>query len=1208
MLFVDEVDNNDTYDADEDTLDVAGVTVTLEGPGDESMSTETDDKGMYTFTELRTGTYRVKVSSEKAAEELAAAERTGYGYGGPADFKVTVAAAGTGTQNIPFDITHQTVEFTVTLRRGEAEDDEGDALEGAMVTLYRDHKGEYKIADGETGADGMAEITFARAEVTTANTVYASVMAPDGEDDHYEVLADPEGMQEVVWASKDKTHAVSNTDNILNLMAVVNFSAETVTRDGHDGSGKALAGWAVDVTMGDGEAVEGAPETLGADGMATLKRKVAAADLLESPVIYTFAVDSTQKKMKDGSEKDGGEEYTATSETHKHDGLSADSEETLDPLVVTYTTQSLVVYVHHDRDQVPGYTGSILGEDERKSGMVILNVRHVVNDRHEAFVDWKQSANTVDNGKGMVTFTNLPADKNVVVKARADTFDIIVLGSEAKFGHNDELFAYRDFEENGVEGGAFGANGGYSHTVELCPLKKVDPTNQFHGECGSFAYVMTYGVTGDVTKKVVYREDKGGAAADQDFVGADNFDPTKENPATAFTDTTIVASVEDEPSDVSDAFIRDPFSMTPVMGRHLASGDDPEEVVAKIQGKDVANTKSHNETHEFVNGKMAEGHYALNVPKMWQAAVGAKVIGVSQKAGEEDEYHVEGVARINVTPETGYLYGKVWAGTTEEYFGVADATVTVGDRSATTDAHGRYILEGFYATGLASKDAADGSYKKGDAVATVTITGSEGEKKVTKTVRFAKNDPIRLNAQITQPGITASVSGTVTDTDDEPVAGVKVYVVGVDSTTTNADGKYEIPVPVSELTQYATKMVTVTAKADDPEKAPGKRTMLPRTHSRPVGPEVNATGVNFEAWVDGTISGRVVRPGGTGSGPLQSVRVVATPTDGTYADPYTAVTGTDGRYTLYASPLGGTYTVTATKTGNTFTYPTGTGQNVAYVAEGAAVRFGDIFANTRGILSVTAKWTKTDTVTVEWKVGVSAADADSVRYYVRLFDDRDNPLRTADALTNSTGAGVANDTSKVVIASDDATLAALPDTAMVVAEYPTYTEAGLFDGWVQSDTMMTTVAELVPSAKITTKADSIRGIDTTADPDVDSLSFAWAGTTNGGTEQRVLLEADVIVENDTTAYWFVVTSQDANIATNTIGHDTKAWAAALVPVSGAGNTVNLLLADGSQTLTVTGAALRKELRIAVEVRQTVATGEDANDWVRSKVVTIPEKE
>ncbi len=66
----------------------------------------------------------------------------------------------------------------------------------------------------------------------------------------------------------------------------------------------------------------------------------------------------------------------------------------------------------------------------------------------------------------MVTFSNVPAAANVVVNAdEVRGCHITLLDPD-----NDELAAYEDVADNGITGGAFGANGGYHHTVELCPL------------------------------------------------------------------------------------------------------------------------------------------------------------------------------------------------------------------------------------------------------------------------------------------------------------------------------------------------------------------------------------------------------------------------------------------------------------------------------------------------------------------------------------------------------------------------------------------------------------------------------------------------------------------------------------------------------------------------------------------------------------------
>ena len=935
MLFVDEVDSNDMHDEGEDALPAANIPLLLVARDHTAADRPalTDAEGRFTFSELRKGTYQLVVG---LTAETAALVPAGYGYGGPAEgFEVEVGVEATATQNIPFDITHQTVDFSVALKHGDKEP--GAALEGATVTFYRDNKGEFKITDGETGEDGTASITFARSEAP-GGMVYASVMAPEA----YTVMADPDGMQAVSWASKDKTHAASNADDIVNLNVDVTYGAAAVARDGHEDSGAPLANWAIDVMTGEGDdavAVEDAPEELDADGMAHYTATVEAADL---PVAYTFSVAEAQHDSLDG-----GEDFEGTAVEYEHDGLRLAVTEDAGMSEVTYTSQTLVVYVHHDRDQVPGYTGSVLGTDMRVSEMLDLKVRHVVGGRHIDFdpeTEWNQSKNMTDDGKGKVTFTGVPADKDVVVKARAKPdLDIIVLDAPVVHGHNSELFAYRDFVgddgQPNVKGGAFGAAGGYSNSVELCPLQSVDPTNQFFGKCGSFAYVNTYRVHGTLNKQVVELDDEGGSAADQDFKGAANFDPV------------------DDPKDATESTANvdgKTFDMTGVAGRNLAGAGEVESgTTAKKNDKKT----SWNDINEFDFGKIAEGHYAVGVPAGWDAAltVGGPVIA-SSLDDPAKEYHVEDSTRVHVRPETGYVYGKVWSGTTESWFGVKDVTVTVDDQKAMTDEHGRFIVEGYYADAKAAAKDGDGkteatTYAKGDAVATVTIDWDGAEKPIPMTIKFAKNDPIRLNVQITDPGETAMISGRVTGSDGQGVAGVEILVGGKAPSNaatsgankgkllTDDEGNYEAQVGVSDLSQFETATKNVTAKM-------AGRTFVPRARDALVGRTIDATGVNFQAWRNGIISGRVVRPGGTNSGPLQGVTVRATPTDGTYADPDSAVTGTDGRYALSVSPQLTSYTITAELTGHTFDYPgTPDNQTVGYVGEGATVSYGDIYAN-----------------------------------------------------------------------------------------------------------------------------------------------------------------------------------------------------------------------------------------------------------------------
>ena len=350
MLYVDEATKNDMHDEGEDgfpsaavlqALQAAGVQlppvlpvpITLHGPGVNEMQSGSLNlaTGQFSFGMLRAGSYELRVGSLasvlSALPAEAAAVLRDFEYGGPAaGYPLTVGVGEAVTQNVPVDITHTTVHFAVHLRHG---DDMGDALSGATVGFYSDKAGGDQVAMGKTGETGMAMIRFARAG-TTGNMVYAGVTAPDG----FDVAGD---MQMVAWDPKSPMSAAANSQDVVNLKAEFSFAGATVTTA--MGGGKALAGWGIDVLMmgDDGmEAVEGAPEMLDDDGMASITLTAeSAADL---PMTYYVALDADQD-----DELDGGENYETTDTLPAMlTGLSTSTEMDAGTLEARYTTQTRV--------------------------------------------------------------------------------------------------------------------------------------------------------------------------------------------------------------------------------------------------------------------------------------------------------------------------------------------------------------------------------------------------------------------------------------------------------------------------------------------------------------------------------------------------------------------------------------------------------------------------------------------------------------------------------------------------------------------------------------------------------------------------------------------------------------------------------------------------------------------------------------------------
>ncbi len=732
MLFVDEATKNDMHDQGEDALEIAGVPLVLVGPavGDQ-MSGMTDERGMFEFSGLRAGTYALAVVSSPTVATMLG----DYAYGGPATgYQLDVAVGQKVMQRLPYDITHQTVHYTVTLRHG---DTGGDTLAGATVTLYADEDGDSKIASADTDADGMASIRFARS-MATGSMVWASVSSDD-----YTVEAD--AMQKIEWNAKSKMAMAMNDFDVLNLMVDAKISGATIMTD--MGGGKPLADWAISVMMG-GSMVDGAPTKLGADGTAMFKTTAMASDL---PAMYTVMLDSTQ-----ADKLDGGETFSSTPVTIEHSGLELMETMDADMLEAMWTTQTLTVYVHHEMDQAEGYTGSVLGGDERMSGKIDVDVRYIDElGRSRMFASDVWDPKNKSDKNGVISFKKLPADAQVMVSAKeASTATDVMLLDPA------ELFAFRDADANGIVKGAFGDHGGFSPTVELCPLMATEPAGQDFGECGTFAYVMKYGVSGTIGKKSVKKSGEG-------------FGAVSETPVAGVT-----------------------VGLTPVAGKNLA-GMEHSQTTAKANAK--ATTWDDRNAFDF--GKIAAGVYKLAVPAGWQAMLGAK--GSTTKLGDALS-PLDTAVMLDVTPTTTVVYGFV---TGKDKFPVDSVMVDVNGMTAMTDDVGRYIVEGV----SAKKDSL---YAKG-----MRKGFSDGSGKAA----FTANSPTQIDFVMGGSGDPVFYSGKVVASgSNAPIAGVEIKIDGnapenavKGKLVTGADGTFR-----AQGAAKSSGTVAITAKHADYTFAP----------------------------------------------------------------------------------------------------------------------------------------------------------------------------------------------------------------------------------------------------------------------------------------------------------------------------------------------------------------------------------------------------
>ncbi len=824
QLFIDELDKNDMMDAGEHPLPAAGVPVALVGPGvnDQRLSATGPD-GSFGFSGLRAGSYQLVVPIDATAAAALAANDVAYGGPGTG-YAFDLGVGERKMQAVPFDITHTTVNFTVSLKSG---DEMGDALPGAAVQLYGANNA--MVGSGMTGDDGSVAIKVARA-MTSGNMVNAGVSA-----EGYDVA---DGMTAVSWDPQMRATSGSNSNDIVNLNVDVSISGATVDR-GDYGGGEPLAGWAL---MGDG------PDELGDDGTATFTTTVDAV-----PASFTFAVADDQD-----DDLDGGEMYESSGGGYTHTGLKLAGNMDADPIVVTYTTQTLKVYVHHERDQVRGYTGNVLGGDVRAGGLVDLEVRHATGSggRFTSPIsgdDWDARANS-SGSRGTYTFSHLPADMDIVVRADArDGYMLLDL---------DRIDTYRNMEENGVMGGAFGSMGGSGHTVTLCPLTEVEPTGQDFGKCGSFAVVTTHGVTANVSKNGVR--------------------------------TSGVGFRENHPSDVRQSGIT--VSLDPVDGKNLA-GVGREFTTAS---RDVPTTEIDERTdHNF--GTMAAGAYALGLPDGWMGMVGDAHASASGASGPLSPLGAGGHGtdvHIDVRPTTATLYGFV---RNMDNAGLEGVTVTVNGMTATTDHLGRYIVSGIsHVRGQLFVNTARAGYPETKADSTNNPN--------TEVPGFAANSVSRWDFALSGANNTVAITGTVTEAGtNEPIKGVRIRVDGKNPLNglpsgsqkgqllTGDDGTYTALVQIQPNND---PLVTVSASKSGYH-------FIPPSTPVPALASTNPT-ADFTGYKATEITGRVTAPGGNVS--MSDVTVTA------YDDPAMededslfAVTTTEtGTFSVHVPTLSGT--------------------------------------------------------------------------------------------------------------------------------------------------------------------------------------------------------------------------------------------------------------------------------------------------------------
>ncbi|MDE0073701.1 MAG: carboxypeptidase regulatory-like domain-containing protein [Gammaproteobacteria bacterium] len=1089
MVFLDEATKNNMYDEGEHPLAHAGIPVALVGPGvNEQRLGATDATGAFSFTELQAGPYQLVVLINATVAAALAANDVAYGGAGEG-YAIALGVGEAAAQNIPFDITHTTVNFTVSLKHG---DDMGAAVPGATVTLY---SGDNKVGSGDTGDDGSVMIKVARAG-TSGNMVMAGVAA-----DGYDVA---DGMTEVSWDPQMFGTAAGNSNDIVNLNVDATVSGATITTD--YGGGEALAGWAIGVMHGE-DAVEGAPEMLDDDGNAALMTTVAKDDL---PATFAFAVADDQDDRMDG-----GESYEGSAVEYTHTGLALAGTMDAGTIEVAYSTQTLKVYVHHERDQVMGYTGNLLGGDVRDEGMVSVGIRYVDDSgRSRAFT----SADKVKSNSsgGVHTFTNVPADKNVIVQAsKTDA------ASSIKLLEPDELAAYTGMDVNGITGGAFGAMGGFNHTVELCPLQATTP--QDHGECASFAYVTTHTVSGLVWKMGVSKS-------------GDDFE-------------------EKDPVFVPGQTV----SLSPVEGKNLAGEEESFTTTEKDDRKDK--TKGADPTHAFSFSGVASGAYELNVPDGWRAKMGDK--GATADVGDALS-PLDGPVSLDVTPATATVYGRVDGG---DGFPLEGVTVDVNGRTAMTDASGRYIVDGVSAV-------------RGKVFVSAAKEGQNATKPDSTGVEFGANTVSRFDIDLSAVGQTASISGTVRASGTAaPVAGAEVTVTGSKVTNldkngkllTDAEGSYTAIVEAVEL--GGTVSVSVSKKGMS--FAPASIGGLPAHANSAI------SGIDFTGFVHATITGVVVAPGG---GPLSGVALSATSTTDTTLVVHDT-TGVTGRFSLSVPYGGYTVAASldnhvfgdpsASSTG--WTVPTAPGQTVDIGRIQAMTAMARNVSAMRETDTTTVAGVSTynGTVTVRW---IDSADDVPVGYSDAVYSletntGTDGAWEAADggALAGGDTTGLGRFTAG---ADDDGEFMV---RVVATAQNDTDVDPQHTDPLVLNSGPFT-LAAVDPSVSGVAAA-----LDVTADTTVaDTFTVTWDATTNDRSEFRITVQLAPASLNGQT-FWFVAEGGAPAALTSSTREWELEIAGGTAPAGNV--AWDVAVTGGAADVPITAAELRAATMVRVESRQ-----------------------
>lgn len=508
---------------DEDTYTLAGLMVTLAGPGvNETQNALTNAAGMYTFENLKAGSYQVIVSGE----DLDSADvdpRVEYARPN-APYLVNLEPGATATQNLPFRIVTQTITMQAMMGNGKDGKDAktGGMLQGVGIDFYPT----YQAAEAErqqlgtmavTDSTGVAKVMFPRASDTgPGGRIDHVVFAKVAQLPHDDLAVSANEILEVSYSPRRLETAAAEAVQVINRRATFQFWVKNVSTN--IGGDAFMEGWASEVRT-----------SLANDGFQSAKVSNKAGKSTFSdipagglPVTYYIRLSGTQARamgesfMGTPEPSDAASVETtkkvgrATSTTdipflvYEYDGVRLPSDTAdLGVLRVKWTTQTLILGVHHERTQVTGYDWNIVDGDRRPHANAAedITVQLQTRDENGTPQNWKypspstlaSSANPKARGSatdaGLVIFKELPTNVDFLVKVSTSDQHKTIYGAD----DIDTFLSGETKREQASRGahssGAFGVAGGTGPSVSICPLSRSADRDA----CSTFAYGYTNG-------------------------------------------------------------------------------------------------------------------------------------------------------------------------------------------------------------------------------------------------------------------------------------------------------------------------------------------------------------------------------------------------------------------------------------------------------------------------------------------------------------------------------------------------------------------------------------------------------------------------------------------------------------------------------------------------------------------------------------------